>query len=227
MQLQNSPDEADGNGGGTATVTTPAPAAASTTVNASAATAAAPATQAAPAAPAVPWTKPADPAPAKQEEIKVTVPKDSFMKPADVERFTSFAKESGLTSDQAQKLLDRDHADRKAWLDSQAVSLAEQSSAWLNDLKKDRDLGGAKWGETEQNVTRALDKFDPTGAFRKGAAEAGVAYWPELVKLLNGIGASMREGRLDAPANTPPPKDNRSPMEKMAEDYNRRLQQQR
>ena len=152
---------------------------------------------------------------ATSTEIKLTLPEGSFMQPADLEKITAFAKERNLTSEQAQAVLERDHSERKALMDLSVVQMKQQNDSWLGEVKADKEIGGAKWVETEQNVKRAFALGDPDGSFRKELEQANLTYQPGLVRFLNKLGAMAKEDSLTAPSIAAPAKDNRAPVEKI------------
>ncbi len=132
----------------------------------------------APAAAAVPPAAPAAPAaaatssePAKEppkadppvvpETYDLKVPEGSPLDAAAIESFSSFAKEQGLTQQQAQALLERENA---ATLTSAGRPLEEfkaKAQGWETELKADKEIGGASFEKTKSSVDRFLDRFFP------------------------------------------------------------------
>ena len=192
---------------------------------------AAPAVAAAPAPAAAPVAATPAPAPApaatsattapaaKPVAYDIKLPNDTYMKPADVEKITAFAKERNLSPEQAQAIVDRDHAERVGYMQSLSVQMEDQGKSWLAELKVHPKLGGANWEATETNVKRAFQIGDPTGVFRKSLEESHLQYYPGLVEFLNVLGATRKEDGLTVPVTAAPDKDTRSPREKLEEHY--------
>lgn len=169
--------------------------------------------------PAVPVTTTPSPATPAPVEYKFKLPDGSFMQPADVERFTAFAKERNLTPEQAQAIIERDHKERESFQTSAIAQMAEQDKSWLAEVKADSKIGGQKWTETEANVNRAFQLGDPDGSWRKELAQAHLSYHPGLVRFLNTIGAARKEDSLTAPVTQAPEKDTRSPKERLEAEF--------
>lgn len=212
-----------------AVVTPPAPV---VTAPAGAPAPAAPAPAAAPPAEASPWAagdtppKPSETAPAaddksKKEEIKydLKLPKDSHMDPAAVDKFTSFAKERGLTNEQAQAVLEMNHAERAGVYDSAKTQMKEQNASWLKQLRDDKEFGGDKFAVNAENAKKAFDRFDKDGSFRKALKAGEMDNHPLLVKFVSAVGKAFAEDSLAAPTLNAPGKDTREPVTKLKEHY--------
>lgn len=184
-------------------------------------TAPAPAPAAAAPAP-VPAPAPT-PAPAPVE-YKIKLPENSYMKPADVEKLTAFAKERKFTPEQAQAFVDWGHEQRAEFQSSAMSQLEEQGKSWLAEVKADPQIGGAKWGETEANVRRAFELGDPDGSFRKELEAAHLSYNPGFVRFLSALGAARKEDSLAAPWASAPPvaKDGRPTLERLADSFRKK-----
>ena len=104
------------------------------------------------------------------------------------EKFIATVKELGLSSEQAQKIVDLQ------------VELAKKSSAqfdadqlkWRQECKDDTDFGGDKFDESLVLAKKAMDKFGSPEL--KGLLEAtGFGDHPQVFKLMTNIGRAMGE----------------------------------
>lgn len=124
--------------------------------------------------------------PAKYE-LKVGKDAATFIDDADLKTLEAFARDKGLTNEQAQILVD-----------ARATALLEQSVAFRAITEADPVYGGDKLAETERLAKLTLDKIRPAGtprgeAFRKILAKTGYGNNLEIVSLLADLGKSLTE----------------------------------
>lgn len=120
----------------------------------------------------------------------IDVPKDleKFVNKDGLEKFAAFAKQEGLTVEQANKLAKYDLERSKA----QEESVAQTSAKWLDEIKKDPELGGDKFDATRANVSRTFTRFGgPTLTTELDAM--GMGNHPGLVRFANAVGAVLAE----------------------------------
>ena len=224
--------------GANATVTIPGvdPAVQKTGVGSAPPPAAAP-TDKAPAAPVEErsaWSAPADAAPATDDpkakapdakpdakaevkyEFKVAEGKE--VDKALAGKVESFSKELGLSPEQAQKVYDRDAAERVSYETNALAAMKAQNTAWYQELKADKEFGGDRIGENSELVKRAFEYADPDGSVRKGLTNSMHENWPPLVKMMHRFGKLFAEDKLHlgTTAQHTPTKDNRPRVERMA-----------
>lgn len=122
------------------------------------------------------------------------VPKElaEHLDKAGLEKFTAFAKETGISLEHANKLLKFDLERRAAHVKSQDESVGLQSKAWLDEVTKDKELGGEKLKETLASVGRAYTKYGPKGLGEELKA-LGMENHPGLVRWANAVGADLAE----------------------------------
>jgi hypothetical protein len=105
--------------------------------------------------------------------------------------------EMGLTNRQAQQLADRfieiqgrrGKAAGEAW--------AGRVQGWADEARKDRDIGGAKWGGTVGSAQRALSRLG-TPALREYLNTSGGGNHPEMIRIFAKVGSMIQE---DNPPN--------------------------
>jgi hypothetical protein len=98
-------------------------------------------------------------------EFKLAIPKDSLLDQADVDRIAADAKARGLTPEQTQFFIDREHSMLAKVSDVygklRTDEIAEQGAKWKAETLADPDLGGDNAPATEADVQRALNLLDP------------------------------------------------------------------
>ncbi len=112
----------------------------------------------------------------------------------DIDKVSAYAKTNNLTNEQAQALLNETEARAARVIERQRASFAELPEKWKKDVEADKDLGGANYAATTQNVKRAMDHFG-TEAFRKLVDDTGYGNHPEFVRVMNAIGKAMAENK--------------------------------
>ncbi len=136
------------------------------------------------------------------EEYDLKLAKGSPISPQQVDNTVAFAKEQGLSSDQAQAILDRD---QKAYSEfNQQVE--QEKKGWIAQLQNDREIGGDAFRENVEYARRALSRFG-SDDLKKSLDETGLGSHPELVRTFARIGRAMGEDKfINAVSHSNPPK---------------------
>lgn len=136
----------------------------------------------------------------KTEEVKydLKLPKGSRLSESAVAEVTSFAKERGLTNDQAQAILDRQSNAFEATDKANRPGGAEwkkRVDTWETAIAADSELGGDKMKENVEIASRVVKRFG-SESLQRDLQETGFGSHPELVRLLTKIGRAMGESKL-------------------------------
>lgn len=139
-------------------------------------------------------------APEKYEAFKL--PEGVVLDETHVTAFTDIAKKNNLSQAAAQEMLDL--AIKKSKDDAVAFdeSWKKARLAWRNEIKSDKEIGGAKLQETYEYCQRALDKFG-SPRLREEVLETGFGDHPELVRLLDKVGRALGEDKIIEGKSTP------------------------
>lgn len=118
--------------------------------------------------------------------------------------FNTVAKELGLTQAQAQKLVDLQaktaaagETGREEFL---AKALKTQSDTWVNEIKNDPELGGAKFDATVSTAVKAISTFFGDD-FRELLNDSGIGNNPALIRGMHKIGMAISEDKLVIPGS--------------------------
>lgn len=105
--------------------------------------------------------------------------------------------EMGLTNRQAQQLADRfiEIQGRRGKAASEAW--AGRVQGWAEEARRDREIGGAKWGGTVGSAQRALSRLG-TPALREYLNTSGGGNHPEMIRIFAKVGSMIQE---DNPPN--------------------------
>lgn len=174
---------------------------------------------AAPAAPAEPLAKPAEPPaakpgepapnakeeppkpPAEPTKLELKLPEGSLLDAAHLEKTVAFAKERGLSTEQAQAIVERDHANLAAFVESQKTQLSQQGERWLTEAKADKEVGGDAFPKNVELARRVVEKFG-NDSLKRALDDSLLGNNPEVVRFLTRIGKAMSEDQfVRAPAS--------------------------
>lgn len=124
--------------------------------------------------------------------IKLELPKESKLHQTDAERIATYAREQGLSADEAKAVLAESDRAVAAYDARQQEGAKTQREGWVTEWQADPKLGGDNLPATQKNIQRALDKFVPKGLQEK-LTITGFGAYPDMVRFLNNVGAAMRE----------------------------------
>lgn len=131
----------------------------------------------------------------------------------DINQVVEFAKANKISPEAAQKIVEREHALRadavKARDDEAIKSWETRVSNWANEVKADKDLGGANLSKTQESTLRALNLLAPATreALVKELNATGYGNHPVLVRALYEIGQLSAEDKFVSGAQTPAQRD--------------------
>lgn len=130
----------------------------------------------------------------KQEQAPFTleeleVPEGFSARQEDIQRFHETALGMGLTKDQAQQLVDMQHANVLA----AQQQYAEQVKRWAEEVRMDKEMGGAAFDSTVMYAKSALAKIDPEGELFEMLESSGHSNNPTVIRALSRMGKAMGE----------------------------------
>lgn len=138
--------------------------------------------------------------------IELTLPEDTLLTEEDAAALASLAGELGLTQEQAERLLQRDHETLAARATAQQQALSEARAQWAKDMKADEKFGGENLEATDLAAATALHTLAPK--FYSELKESGWIDYPPLKKFAATVAGLLREqGSAPTPHNAPEPKD--------------------
>lgn len=156
-----------------------------------------------PAAEGEPEKKVEPPAkPVVPEKYDLKLPDGSRLEAAHVEKIASYSKEHGLSNEQAQKLLERDNSLVADFFDGQKAQFEANKTAWLEESKTDKEIGGDSLGKNAELSKRVLDRFG-TEKFKQLLDETGAGNHPEFIRVFTRIGRLMSEDQFVMPGTQP------------------------
>lgn len=137
---------------------------------------------------------------AQQADVEVKLP-DGVEADADlIGKFKPLAKELGLKSEQAQKLVDLYVGALKSGTEKHRASQEQQLKTWTDQVKADKDIGGANLEANTKAAQAAVRKFG-SPALLQFLEATGLGSHPELVRAFAKVGKAMAEDSVAGAAS--------------------------
>lgn len=132
------------------------------------------------------------------EKYELTLPKDSLLTKERIDKISAYAKEKGLSNEEAQALVERESDAVGEHAKLQKAEFVTINNGWLNELKNDKVLGGEKLVENDEKAARVLDTFGDAD-FKKQLTETGFGRHPGFFRMMVKIANAMSEDQFIAP----------------------------
>lgn len=132
------------------------------------------------------------------EEYELELPEGSHLQPMDLEEVASFAKEHKLSQEQAQALVVQRDKVINNYIQMTNDKWTEQTKTWVENIKKDREMGGEAFEANAELAKRVIARFG-SQELRKALTDTGLGNHPELVRFVINVGKTMSEDVLVQP----------------------------
>lgn len=146
-------------------------------------------------------SKPAESKPVVPEKYDLKLPEGALLDPSRVEKIQSFAKEKGLSNEQAQDLLNSENEAVSSFHSAQQEQLVRAREDWKKQVLEDKELGGDNLNKSVELAHRALNKFG-SDALKDQLEKSGLGNHPELVRAFARIGKAMSEDKIIQSGNS-------------------------
>lgn len=134
------------------------------------------------------------------EKYDLKLPKNSLLNPKEIETLSIYAKEKGLSNEQAQEVLEQRNSAVQNYVEAQQELFKTTATKnWIEEIKSDSELGGDNFNQSAELAKRVVEKFG-TDSFRKALSETNLGNHPELVRIFARIGKSMGDDSFVAPS---------------------------
>lgn len=108
-----------------------------------------------------------DKAPAEKpvvpEKYELKASEKSLLDASEISAIEAYAKEQGMSAEQAQKLLLREEQNKTSFIqnqhEAQKEAIHQTHRSWAEELATDKEFGGPKLKETAEHAKRFLDKY--------------------------------------------------------------------
>ena len=131
-------------------------------------------------------------------ELNLKLSDDSVLQQEDLEGISMFAKEHGLTADQAQAMLEREESIVKGMESLQQEELKKQSEKWIDQAKKDDDIGGNAFNQSIEDAYQALEAFG-SQELNELLDSTQLGNHPEMIKVFSKMGKMIQDDKFVKP----------------------------
>ena len=147
--------------------------------------------------------KPAEEKPKAPEKYELKLPDGSLLEATEIEKIASFAKERGLSNDEAQAMLNDRNTLLESYAGKQKKVWETETGKWMDQSKADTEIGGDAFEKNAELAKRVVTRFG-TPALMEGLNATGFGNHPELVRMMVRIGKAMDEDQLVLPGSKAP-----------------------
>lgn len=150
----------------------------------------------------------APPKEAPEVKYDLKAPEGVKVDPKDLEGIAAFAKEHKISPEAAQKILERDLAQRQSFGKQLQESQSKQIDQWIGALESDKEFGGAKYDENiavaAKGLNSLVEKNVVPAEFKKMLEQTGLYAEPNLVKIFHYLGKMASESSTFAKGSSAP-----------------------
>jgi len=133
--------------------------------------------------------------PVVPEKYELKMPEGSQLSQKRIDEVSAYAKEKGLSNEQAQEILNRESDAVSGFFESQRAELLAKSEGWISEIKADKEFGGENFNQTIEYAKRSIKQFgDPE--LERVFDETGVGNHPLIVKMHAKIGRLMADDKM-------------------------------
>lgn len=119
-----------------------------------------------------------------------------------IDEFKPFAKELNLTQEQAQQVIDfYGNKVTPVMQKKQVEAWQEQLKTWVNDAKKDKEIGGDKFDAKVLDAQRVINT-EGTAELKKVFDQYGLGNHPELIRVFSRVAKYMKEDNIEQHGKT-------------------------
>lgn len=136
--------------------------------------------------------------PVVPEKYDLKLPKDSTLGDAHIEKLSTYAKEKGLSNEQAQSLLERESQAVSDYVSNLKETQSTMLKDWVTQAQGDKEIGGEAFKQNAELAKRVVTRFG-TDEFKKELNKSGLGNHPELLRVFTRIGKAMSEDQLIIP----------------------------
>lgn len=130
----------------------------------------------------------------------LAVPEESHLTETEVESLKAYAKDKGLSKDQAQELLNQRHEAKEDLVSGYKKEQETLRNQWLEAAKNDQEFGGQHFAQNVEFAKRSLEKFATPGIVDY-LNQTGLGNNPEVIRLFYRIGKAMSNDSIVNPGS--------------------------
>jgi hypothetical protein len=128
------------------------------------------------------------------------LPEGSVLTSADLDDIRDYAKEKGLTPDQAAGLVERENLAVASFVDRTHLEHKEKADGWDKACREHKEFGGTKYPESSEAALRALKTFF-SPELAEELAKTRYGSYPPLWEGLVKAGLAMKDDSVSPPSS--------------------------
>jgi len=128
-------------------------------------------------------------------KIELKLPDGSLLDAAAVEKVAAYAKERGLSQEQAQGVLDMKHLALSGYQAAQKAAFEKAAAEWPTQAKADKEIGGEGLAKNVEMSKRVINRYG-NDAFKQFLNDSRLGDHPELIRVFSKIAKAMSEDQL-------------------------------
>ncbi len=136
------------------------------------------------------------------EKYDIKLKEGSKLDAAHIEQVSKYAKENGLSNDEAQVLLDRESSAVGSYHERLSTIVNEKRAQWVENGKSDKEIGGDNYKQSVALANRVITKFG-SEALVKELVDSGFGDHHEILRVFARIGKAIGEDKLVMPGSQP------------------------
>jgi hypothetical protein len=133
------------------------------------------------------------------EKYDIKLPEGSKLDASHVEKIALFAKERGLSNEDAQAIVERDQKLLSAREEAMTQEVRKIVEGWPTQAKADPEIGGEAFDKNVELAKRVVDRIDKEGSLKKLLNESGYGNHPDVLRAFVRMGKMMTEDQLVIP----------------------------
>lgn len=130
------------------------------------------------------------PKPVEEEDYELEAPEGVELEQEQLAEVKAFAKELGVSKEQAQKLLAKNLELQSRFNENSMTRLDSASKEWAQQAKSDKEIGGDQFANTIEQGKSVLNKF-ATEDFKGILKASKLSHHPEVLRFLSRIGKAI------------------------------------
>lgn len=136
--------------------------------------------------------------PVVPDKYDLKLPDGSLLHASHVEKIATDAKALGLSQEQAQGMLNRESQLRASYVEAAQEELNQKSEAWVEEIRADKELGGAEFERTAEMSKRFIDRFADAET-KQTLNDTKLGNHPGLVRMIARAAKLMSEDTMVIP----------------------------
>lgn len=129
------------------------------------------------------------------EKYELKLPDGTKLDAKHLEGIATFSKERGLSNEEAQAIVEREHTLLTSYEKTVAESVKTEIESWAKSSEADKEIGGEKFKENVTLAKQVLDRF-ANDDFKKFLDVSGYGNHPEVLRFVINIGKAMTQDQL-------------------------------